>query len=61
MRGQTAAESPTALALAVKGAKQMYPDARIKVRGEHVLAIEDNLIRFVVWTNLDPGEGADAA
>jgi len=40
---------PATIERAVRSAKQMYPDAEIRVRRGRVIAIEDDLIRLITY------------
>jgi hypothetical protein len=44
---------PVALERAVRGAKQMFPEATVKVRRGRVLAVDGDVIRFIVHVDLD--------
>jgi len=45
---------PATIERAVRSAKRMYPGAEIRVRRGRVIAIEDDLIRFISYRTENP-------
>lgn len=58
MNATSVPTAPLALKRAVDAAKAMYPDAVVKVRRGRVLAVEDDLIRWIRYENLDRRKAA---